>query len=46
MELARSGFNIILMARDNAKLDGVATEIRETYGVETKVLVYDFSTLA
>ena len=33
MELAKSGFNIILMARDNAKLEGVATEIKEAYDV-------------
>ena len=33
LELAKSGFNIILMARNAEKTEGVAKEIRETYGV-------------
>ena len=46
MELAKSGFNIILMARNNEKLQVVAKEIRDTHKVSTKVLVYDFENLA
>ena len=41
-ELARSGFDIVLMARNKEKLEAVAKEIRDTYSVCTKVLVYDF----
>lgn len=33
LELAKSGFNVVLMARDNAKLEAVAKEIRDTYAV-------------
>ena len=33
LELARSGFNIILMARNAEKTEAVAKEIRDTYGV-------------
>ena len=32
-QLAQSGFNIILMARDEAKTDAVAKELRDTYKV-------------
>lgn len=46
MELAKSGFNIILMARNAEKLDAVAKEISDAFGVETKVIVFDFSELA
>lgn len=34
------------MARDKAKIEGVAKEIREAYKVKTQVVVYDFSKLA
>ena len=44
-ELAKSGFNIILMARNQEKLDKVAKEIEERYNVKTKVVIFDFSTL-
>lgn len=46
LELARSGFNIVLMARDQTKIDVVAKEIKDTYGVETRSILYDFSKLA
>ena len=45
-ELARSGFNIVLMARDETKLDAVAKELREQHTVQTKIIVYDFSELS
>ena len=45
-ELAKSGFDIVLMGRNKEKTDTVANEIRETYNVKTKVLIYDFSQLA
>lgn len=44
--LARSGFNVILMARDEDKLDLVAKEIKDDFKVNTMVIVYDFSRLA
>ena len=45
-ELAKSGFNIVLMARNVDKMNEVAREIRETYNVKTDVIVYDFMQLA
>ena len=44
--LAREGFDVILMARDQDKLDVVATEIRQEFKVKTIVICYDFSKLA
>ena len=44
--LAREGFDLILMARDQDKLDVVATEIRQEFKVKTIVICYDFSKLA
>jgi len=45
-ELAKSGLNIILMARNQEKLDKVAGEIRAEYpDVKTKTLVFNFSEL-
>ena len=44
--LAKSGFDVVLMARDKAKLDKVAEEIRQDYKVQTITIVYDFSKLA
>ena len=44
--LAKSGFDIILMARDQTKLDIVAMEIRQEFKVQTIVIYYDFSKLA
>lgn len=46
IELAKSGFDIILMARNQEKTQGVADEISKTYGVQTRVIVFDFSTLS
>ena len=44
--LAKEGFDIVLMARDNEKLQKVAKEINNQYKVKTKVVVFDFSKLA
>uniref|UniRef100_A0A182PMB9 Uncharacterized protein n=1 Tax=Anopheles epiroticus TaxID=199890 RepID=A0A182PMB9_9DIPT len=41
--LGKKGMAIVLVARNEAKLTKVATEIKSKYGVETKVLVTDFS---
>uniref|UniRef100_A0A182W9U6 Steroid dehydrogenase n=1 Tax=Anopheles minimus TaxID=112268 RepID=A0A182W9U6_9DIPT len=41
--LARQGMAIVLVARNEAKLNKVADEIKAKYGVETKVVVADFS---
>ena len=34
------------MARDQAKLDAVAQELRDDFKIKTIVIVYDFSKLA
>lgn len=44
LELARRGFKVGLIARNQTKLDAVAAEIRGTYGVQTKTVVFDFNT--
>ena len=44
-ELAREGFNIILMGRDKQKTEGVAKEVAEQTGVQTKAVIYDFAIL-
>ena len=44
-ELAKSGFDVILMARNQEKLDAVAKEIEDKYKVKTKVVIFDFGTL-
>uniref|UniRef100_A0A182NGB6 Steroid dehydrogenase n=1 Tax=Anopheles dirus TaxID=7168 RepID=A0A182NGB6_9DIPT len=41
--LARKGMDVVLVARNEAKLTKVAAEIKAKYGVETKVVVADFS---
>uniref|UniRef100_A0A8C6JVB2 Uncharacterized protein n=1 Tax=Melopsittacus undulatus TaxID=13146 RepID=A0A8C6JVB2_MELUD len=41
-ELARRGMKVVLISRSKEKLDKVASEIREKYQVETKVIVADF----
>uniref|UniRef100_A0A182K3H2 Steroid dehydrogenase n=1 Tax=Anopheles christyi TaxID=43041 RepID=A0A182K3H2_9DIPT len=41
--LARKGMAIVLVARNEAKLAKVADEIKSMHGVETKILVADFS---
>ena len=43
---AKEGFNIVLIARNEDKLNAVAKEIRSAYKVQTQVLVYDFGKLA
>lgn len=42
-ELARSGMSVILVARNQQKLDQVAQEIRTEFGVETVTVLADFS---
>ncbi|XP_052898812.1 inactive hydroxysteroid dehydrogenase-like protein 1 [Anopheles moucheti] len=41
--LARKGMSIVLVARNETKLAKVAAEIKSKHGVETKVVVADFS---
>ena len=46
LELAREGFNIILMGRNKEKTDLAAEEVRKAApGISTKVLIYDFAKL-
>eukprot|EP00128_Syssomonas_multiformis_P014529 Colp12_sorted_trinity150504_noHs@26664 len=42
-ELARKGLNIVLIARDNAKLAAVSKEIEEKYKVKVKTVSIDFN---
>ncbi|TKR76917.1 hypothetical protein L596_017986 [Steinernema carpocapsae] len=42
-ELARKGFNILLVSRTQSKLDAVKKEIEEEFNVESKTLAYDFT---
>ena len=44
-ELAKRGFKVGLIARNQTKLEKVGSEITTTYGVETKSLVFDFDGL-
>ena len=44
-ELARTGFNIVLMARNKEKLENVARELQEKYKVKTRVVVFNFGSL-
>ena len=43
-QLASTGLNIVLVARNAKKLETLAQEIRSAYQVETKVLVADLTT--
>jgi len=40
--LAKRGLNVILVSRSQTKLDTLAAAIREQYGVQTRVLAFDF----
>ncbi|KAJ2713081.1 hypothetical protein H4R19_002428 [Coemansia spiralis] len=42
LELARKGFNMLLLARSADKLDAVAAEVRQA-GVEARIVVIDFA---
>ena len=45
-ELARSGFDIVLVSRTASKLEKVASELKKEYpGIKTKCIAFDFSTL-
>lgn len=44
-ELAKEGFNIVLVARNKVKTEAVAAEITKAIGVKTCVLIFDFSKL-
>lgn len=43
LQIARQGFNVVLVSRTQAKLDALAEELKEKYNVETKVLAMDFA---
>lgn len=42
-QLAQRGHDLVLVARDRARLEGVAAELRTTYAAESEVLVADLS---
>jgi len=42
-QLAERGHDLVLVARDRARLENVSDEIQRTYGVHTEILVADLS---
>ncbi|MGB8385989.1 MAG: SDR family oxidoreductase, partial [Dermatophilaceae bacterium] len=42
-ELARRGHDLVLVARDRARLEGLADELRRSHGVQAEVLVADLA---
>jgi short-subunit dehydrogenase len=42
-QLAARGHDLVLVARDTARLDALAADLRTTYGVDTEVLTADLS---
>ncbi|KAJ0056505.1 hypothetical protein NL108_008352, partial [Boleophthalmus pectinirostris] len=44
-ELARRGFSIVLISRSQDKLDDVAKAVESKYGVQTKTIAADFSSV-
>ncbi|KAF7246564.1 hypothetical protein EG68_10180 [Paragonimus skrjabini miyazakii] len=42
-ELAKDGLNVMLISRNQNKLDAVAQELESTFNVKTKVVVCDFT---
>ncbi|XP_037960721.1 hydroxysteroid dehydrogenase-like protein 1 [Teleopsis dalmanni] len=42
-ELAREGFNVVLISRTKSKLEAVASEIEKEFAVQVKIIVADFS---
>ncbi|CEJ00591.1 Putative Very-long-chain 3-oxoacyl-CoA reductase [Rhizopus microsporus] len=42
LQLAKNKFNVFLISRTTSKLEGVAQEIADKYGVETKIFAMDF----
>ncbi|WP_329521454.1 SDR family NAD(P)-dependent oxidoreductase [Spirillospora sp. NBC_01491] len=42
--LASDGFDLVLLARDGARLERTASELRDAYGVRAEVLVADLDT--
>jgi len=43
LELAKKGFNLILISRTMSKIEAVSSEIESKYGVKTKGLAVDFA---
>jgi uncharacterized protein len=43
-QLAKKGMNVVLVARSEDKLNGLASHLKETYGVAVKVVPADLST--
>ncbi|KAI6183344.1 17beta-hydroxysteroid dehydrogenase [Aphelenchoides bicaudatus] len=42
-ELARKGFDLVLISRTQSKLDDTANEIKQQYQVDIKTIAFDFS---
>ncbi|KAK0936084.1 hypothetical protein LTR29_012362 [Friedmanniomyces endolithicus] len=43
LQLAKKGFNVLLVSRTQSKLDSLEAEIKRTCGVEVKTLAMDFA---
>ena len=44
-ELAKDGFNLVLLSRTREKLERVASKCEKEFKIETKILEFDFKTL-
>lgn len=42
LQLAQKGMNVVLVSRTPSKLQAIATEIEEKYGVDTRIYAMDF----
>jgi short-subunit dehydrogenase len=42
-QLARTGYDLVLVARDESRLDALAAEVERAYAVDTEVLVADLA---
>ena len=43
LELAKRGFNLVLVSRTEAKLKSTAEEIRAAHAVDVRIVPFDFS---
>jgi 17beta-estradiol 17-dehydrogenase / very-long-chain 3-oxoacyl-CoA reductase len=44
-QLAKSGINIVMVSRTESKMNQVAKDLKSTYGVESRIVPYDFTIL-
>jgi 17beta-estradiol 17-dehydrogenase / very-long-chain 3-oxoacyl-CoA reductase len=44
-QLAKSGINIVMVSRTESKMNKVAMDLNSKYGVQSKIVPYDFTIL-